>query len=462
MDKKEKLVGFVTMEIVMATVIFAACLGAALSLLWYERALAQSSQMRQEAQLIAKSEMEKAKVSLKNNFYSNPALEFSQNVFTIKISQKFITSYVKELAVLVSWPGTTSLLENYELKYPVYNISEMAEADTCNLVLSGDWQHPQVLPGSIDLGNGIIPTGIDVKNNLAYISADSSTQSKADFFIVSVADLNNPVILSSISTGPGLSAVKVFGNYAYVANLSTVTQLQIINISNPLNPFLVYSFSTGSGSKGASLNYSKQKIYLGTEISSYREFYIINVSNPISPQILGSFETDTKINAIAVFNNFAYLATPNQEQVRVLNIADPSNITLLGNFSSSGYSVQSGKSLYLSGDRLFFGKNGLNNIANHKLFYLDVENPAVAPVKIDSQNIGSTPNALFERSGYLFAATNDTSKEFQVWQVLESGVMLNLANLDLPQEAVGEDCEGNNFFIIANSQDALKIITPGS
>jgi hypothetical protein len=462
MDKKEKLVGFVTMEIVMATVIFAACLGAALSLLWYERALAQSSQLRQEAQLIAKSEMEKAKVSLKNDFYFNPSLEFYQNVFTIKISQKFITSYVKELAVLVSWPGTTSLLEKYELKYPVYNISEMAEADTCNLVLSGDWQHPQVLPGGINLGSEIIPTGIDVKNNLAYISADSNTQSKADFFIISLADLNNPVILSSLSTGPGLAAVKVFGNYAYVANLSTVTQLQIINISNPLNPFLVYSFSTGSGSKGVSLYYSKQKIYLGTEISAYKEFYIIDVSNALNPITLGSFETNTKVNSVQIFNNLAYLATPNEQQVRVLNIADPANIAVLGSFTSSGYLVQSGKSLYLNGNKLFFGKNGLNNVANHKLFYLDVENSANDPVKIDSQNIGSTPNALFERSGYVFVATNDVSKEFQVWQVSGSGVMSNLANIDLPQEAVGEDCEGNAMFIIANSQDALKIITPGS
>jgi hypothetical protein len=118
--------------------------------------------------------------------------------------------------------------------------------------------------------------------------------------------------------------------------------------------------------------------------------------------------------------------------------------------------------LYLNGNKLFFGKNGLNNVANHKLFYLDVENSANDTVKIDSQNIGSTPNALFERSGYIFVATNDASKEFQVWQVSGSGVMSNLANIDLPQEAVGEDCEGNKFFIIANSQDALKIITPGS
>ncbi len=458
---KKSGAGFSTIELVMASAIMAVCLSAVLALIWYERAMALSAEMSQRAMYLAQNYMEKARADLKTDFYSNVNQTSTSENYSVAVSQKYLTNFIKEINVNVSWVSALSPQSSYELKAEVYDLANMAEADTCNTFLVGDWQHPQLLPGSIDLGAGIKATGIDVKNNLAYISADSSTQSKADFFIVDVSNTSHPQILSSISTGPGLGAVKVFGNYAYVANFSEVSQLQIINISDPLHPFLAYSFNTGSSSKGVSLNYSRHKIYLGTEISVFWEFYIIDVLNPLSPVTLGSFETGTKINAIAVFNNLAYLATPNQQQVRVLNVSDPSHITQLGSFSSSGYLVQNGKSLFLKGDRLFFGKNGLNNTANHKLFYLNVSNFSGDPIKIDSQNIGSTPNALFERSGYLFLATNDLLKEFQVWQVLDTGAMSNLATVDLPAEAAALDCEGEVLFLAQASQDGLKIISPG-
>jgi type II secretory pathway pseudopilin PulG len=455
--------GFTTIELVMASVIMAVCLSAVLALLWYERVMALNAEMNQRAMYLAQSFMEKARADLKTNFYTNVNQTSENENFTVAVNQKYLTNFIKEINVNVSWVSALSPNSSYEIKAQVYDLNNMAEADTCNTFLSGDWQNPQLLPNGIDLGSGIKATGIDVKNNIAYISADSSTISKADFFIVDVSDTSHPQILSSISTGPGLGAVKVFENYAYAANLSTLNQLQIINISDSLHPFLAYSFNTGSGSKGVSLNYSRHKIYLGTEISVFREFYIIDVLNPLSPVTLGSFETDTKINSIETFNNLAYLATPNQEQVRVLNVSDPSRINQLSSFSPSGSATQHGKSLYLKGDRLFFGKSGLNSPQNinPKLFNLDVTNSNTNPVPLDTQNLGSTPNAILERSGYLFFATNDSSNEFQVWQVFDNGTMSSFSSLDLPAEAVGLDCEGEVLFLAQSSQDGLKIISPG-
>jgi hypothetical protein len=117
--------------------------------------------------------------------------------------------------------------------------------------------------------------------------------------------------------------------------------------------------------------------------------------------------------------------------------------------------------LYLNGDKVYFGRNGPNNNSYHKFFSLDYSNKETSPVRLDSKDLNATPNAILERSGLIFLATNDAVKEFQVWQDNGQGVLSSISSLDLPVEPVDIACQGQTMFLAQKSNDALKIVTAG-
>ncbi|GAH25225.1 unnamed protein product, partial [marine sediment metagenome] len=97
---------------------------------------------------------------------------------------------------------------------------------------------------------------------------------------------------------PGLSAVDVSGNYAYVANLSDNNQLQIINISQMDSPMLVSSYDFEGAEYGISVFFLDNKVYVGTEKSKEgEEFHIVDVSDPDVPILLGELEIGDDVNA---------------------------------------------------------------------------------------------------------------------------------------------------------------------
>ena len=99
-----------------------------------------------------------------------------------------------------------------------------------------DFQDISLYSQGVDIGAGNMSTDIEVRNGIAYITADSSSSSASDFFIIDSTDPSSPSIISSLNTGPGLSSIEIAGHYAYVTNISSLNQLQIINIKDRTSP----------------------------------------------------------------------------------------------------------------------------------------------------------------------------------------------------------------------------------
>ncbi|MSR71213.1 MAG: hypothetical protein EXS50_00875 [Candidatus Taylorbacteria bacterium] len=320
------------------------------------------------------------------------------------------------------------------------------ESKTCEF--NGNWLNTNIIKG-IDLGSSTVATDIAAIGNYVYITADSSTASKADFFIIDISNIDHPSIISQIDTGPGLVGVKISKGLAYVGNSSVNSQLQIIDISNPYSPYVITVFKLpGIYSDGSTISnsiyYSKNKIYLGTKKSQIAEFHIIDVSNVYAPIELGIWEANTTINAIWVRGNLVYIATPDNEELKVIDIHDSQHIFRLGGYDAIGNSG-SGNSLYFVGTTTYLGRTQ----GNDELYTLDTSSTTIS--KINSKKIGSTINDIISDGKTTFLATSDTTKELQI---------LSIANFDLPAKAVALDCKNNILFVALDSSDALRIITP--
>ena len=255
---------------------------------------------------------------------------------------------------------------------------------TCTVSAGQDLSHASIyISSSTQLSGSDQSTALVVRNSYIYEAINSSIQNHPDLSIINATDPRNPSIVSTLNTGPGLSALSVAGHYLYAANMSTVSQLQIIDIQDRQRPILMTSFkvplpfSTSTAPLGASIFFDGGIVYLGTQKwNQGPEFHIIDATNPLSPHELGSFKTNTLISSIYVRGDYAYLADADSQQLRVLDIHDPTHISEVSFFSPAGSDVEEGKifgAADLTGDddgMLYFGRagGGFNNPSQYELF----------------------------------------------------------------------------------------------
>ncbi len=324
--------------------------------------------------------------------------------------------------------------------------------------VSGNWQNPRTL-GSIDLGPGNQATDVDVLNKIVYISAEASAESKPDFFVVDATDGENPFVVSSIDTGPSISAVDVSGNYAYVANRDGENQLQIIDISQPGNPIVISSLAFDGDGEGLSVFYSDGKAYVGTEkAKNGREFHIVDITNPNNPTLLGDLEIGGDVNSIHVSAGKAYLATPQSSEVTIVDVASPASPSVLGSYDAPGNS-EDGKNVYLVRNRLYLGRDkGGGHSDHHEFHILDISDP-LSVQSLGSVDLAVDLNDIRVRDNLVFLGTSDPNEEFQVWDISDPENLIKVSSFNFSQVATGVDYEDNLVYISVRSNDALRIIT---
>lgn len=181
-------------------------------------------------------------------------------------------------------------------------------------------------------GNG---NAISASGNYGYMTAGN----KFYIFDLSGKAGSRPQVNSVDITlsGTGVKIV-VLGNYAYVATNSTTNQLQIIDIANPVNPFIAGQISVaGAGGKDLTVNTTGTRAYLATGASaSQREFFIINTQNKTSPLLIsgGNYDTngmDPKGVAVVTGNKAIIVGTGGTYQYQVININNESSPASCGN-----------------------------------------------------------------------------------------------------------------------------------
>src|SRR3989338_2495048 len=362
---------------------------------------------------------------------------------------------------------------------------------------SDEWDNPDSF-GSVDL-SGADGTGVDVRSvggiNYAFVTADPGALPAEDFMVVDVSDPDNidpSIDVRAINTGLGLNGVAVGGNYAYVLQNKNTEQLQVIDITTPLNPLLIAGAATlpnitftcpppGSVTclAGRSIAYSAQRVYVGTQYlfngalpeTKNNEFHIYDVSSPSSPVWLGSLNVNHNVNDIEIDGNYAYLATSDDVgELTIVDISNPAFPTIAGKFDAKkmlgGASDEDGWSVDVVATIAYLGRERVNDSDEERDFYiLDVSNPSLVTI-VGSKLVGMTPGSDIYVSGvakqgnFAFISTTDSNEPFYVIDITNPANPINhsTCGLNFSQVTRGLKYFDNFIFTVNRSNDILRII----
>ncbi len=304
-------------------------------------------------------------------------------------------------------------------------------------------------------------TDLIVRGGVAYISADSSVAGDSDLLIADIGHESQPSILSSLNTGPGLSAIALAHDRVFAAAASTAFQLHVIKLNGTNSIYLSKKFqlplpeASTSPPTGSAIFYRDKKIYIGTEKWDGLEFSILDVSNPETPAVISGFETNSKINDIYVRGPTAYIAASGQSQLIALDLHDQSHPYTIFSFEPSGWQRQEGRSISRFEDAVSFGRtSGGFNIVNDKELFVFGSTSPITPVSFADVS-GGVYGIVSDRSR-VFAAARTLDRELSIFDPL-SGALV--AHHSLPVEPQTITCDGDRLYILAKSAPVIYEIT---
>ena len=225
-------------------------------------------------------------------------------------------------------------------------------------------------------------SNITVNGNYAYVTSPFGLK------VVDITDPLNPSVLSSYSQG-GMDFV-VDNNQGYLC--MGANYVHLFDVTDPANLIYINSISTeGPARHSAAEN---GKIYVAED---YQGVSITDVSDLNNPQLLGRFDTWGRSTDVITDGNYLYIANGN-DGLRILDITDPENpapIGLVNVNGNLGYLDKFDNEIY-SCENTY-----------KKLNIIDVSNPSL-PVVTTVCNINSFMNDIAVNDSLIFISSRDS------------------------------------------------------
>lgn len=457
--------GFATLEILIALLILGSALSASTLVAFGNQTILVESVNDRDALKYAETLLTSTNIKALADFRSiTPIPPTTHGIFETSLEVTSLDFSTKEIKALVTWKNSYNLPQQITLSSLITDFQNNSEGDTCDPYLSGDWTHA-LIKNSVTafkelvgdpLGHYII-TDLDAYHDKLFVTANNSSEHKETFFIFDVIDPSNPTLIlkfdNDLANATGLNAFALAsttdGLFAYTAS-QTSKQLHIIDLdSEPPETVAMYKIPGVTGATGFRIAYKNGYVYLGLDkTDTGPEFNIIDVHNPSAPLWVGGFQVGNQVNDMLISGSYAYLATPNDNELIILNITNPSHPVAVGGYDApSTATTGSGKSIYLSRDNLYLG---LTAIASHPEFYIiDASNPVnYAPTILGTKETGSSVNQLLVRDYIAYFLT--TTGMLQMWNIATTSNIISFApSIILPESSKGIalDCEKNALFV---------------
>ena len=203
---------------------------------------------------------------------------------------------------------------------------------------------------------------VSVDGHYAYVAEStrwtgSNLVGALEIFDVSMP--TNPVRVAIHDTGGSATSVDASGGYAFLAD--GVTDLEVLDVSNPASPSRAGGYDIDERNLGA--EFAAPATYIqrtGNRVYSSGEngFHILDVSNPTNPRRLGG-DNDLPVYAFHEANNYVhaayYSSFHNTFLLSVIDVSDPTNLTWI---ASSAIPVWPG-SLHAVGSNVYLATNEL-------------------------------------------------------------------------------------------------------
>ncbi len=461
--KKSYASGFATLEILIALFVLTTALSASTLVAFGNQTFLVDSENEREAVKLAEVLLETAQGTALTNWREVIPLATSSGRFESTLEVTSLDYFTKHITARVRWKNSYNIHQHVTLSSLITDFQNNAEGDTCDPYLSGDWTQP-VTKNSVTAFKDLVgdPTGtypitdIDAYHDKLFVTVNNTSQNKETFFIFDVADPTDPTLIlkfdNDLINATGLNAFALAsttdGLFAYAAS-ETTKQLHIIDLeSNPPQTVALYKVPGVTGATGFRIAYKNGYVYLGLDkTTTGPEFNIIDVRDPNTPVWVGGFQVGNQVNDIVIKGQYAYLATPNTQELIILDIADPTHPTMVGGYNvPSSNTTGSGKTLYLADSRVYLGRTVTSGYPE---FYIVGNNPTTyAPQIFGSKEVNTSINQLLVREDLAYFLT--TTGMLQFWNIATtSNITPYTLSMTLPESSKGValDCEKNVLFV---------------
>ena len=460
-------VGLSLVEVIIALAIASLFLTEAFNLISTIQRMALDTGLSLEARVLAKNNLDKVDRELRENFTATSSTPFEiSEPFSSSVTIFDITPCRREVKSTVGWStDMTAITHNTTLDRLVGSLETLQKiGNDCggNDFVTTITSSTTLAITSLATPFDVKPTGVDILNHTAFVLAISSDPQAPDMLVAEVSG-ENFQITSSLdfgTSGTGSNALDAVSSYVFVAQHSTTSQLVVVDVRNPNQPFVAASSTlpgvAGAKPQGWSIYYYDSKVYIGTKRTAGHEFHIFDVVNPANPVWLGSREVNHNINSIVVRGGFAYLATSgNVKDLIVLDVRNPAIITGKTNLDLPGN--EDGKSLYLLANTLYLGRFKSLTNSGHKDFYaLDISQIPQAPPAdtiriLGSYDIHADVNSIRVVGSYAFLSTSESNRELTILKTTPitstSTSITAVTSVNLPGKATGIDYENATLII---------------
>lgn len=194
--------------------------------------------------------------------------------------------------------------------------------------------------------------------------------------------------------------IQIVGDYAYVSVspgfLDGDGGISIVNIADPLNPTIEGSTTSVTGQGGVrQLQVVGDYAYVPS-LGDVSNLCVIDVTDKTNPVEVGCVVDSSALNqafCVRVLGDYAYVGLRDTKTLTVVNIADPTNPTIVSSMSSNWYI----DTLEIF-DGEIYATQAYNTLGLAKLSLDDPTNP----VEIDSVTLPQAPQGIAIKDGYVY------------------------------------------------------------
>ena len=313
-------------------------------------------------------------------------------------------------------------------------------------------------------------TDVQVRNDIVYITADSSVPLDPDIFVFRILQNTGVNLLTYLNTGPGLSSLSVAGKYIYGSAPSTAGQLHIM-IQSPSHALslikrfqLPLPYATATPALGSTVSYANDLIYIGTEKWIGDELLSIDVHDPLSPNRLAGYEIGSKVNDIYILDNIAYVSTASEKQLQMFDLSNIGMFGPLSSFSPAGWQRQEGKITTLFENALSFGRTsgGYNTVTEHELFQYatSTSSTIMGSYTLPSYKSLDVPGGVYgilrDRQS-IYVITRQIGNEFQIFSnELNASTSMRYS---LPSSPQAMTCYLDKIYVLSHTKPELYEIS---
>ncbi|MDD2889421.1 MAG: hypothetical protein PHE49_02110 [bacterium] len=193
--------------------------------------------------------------------------------------------------------------------------------------------------------------------------------------IVNISDPLNPSIIKHFDIIGYMNNIAVSDSFVYITNNDSGSIL-IISVSNPFNPQQVGEYKFNIPVCFQDIAVVETHLY----VTSDSGLYVIDVSNPASPSMVGEYDAGKVHPEFLISNGYLYLekTLENTAELVIFDISTPSSLKKIGSYVINGGCIWgitlSFPYIYMSG--LYFLDNSDEGNTKGGFWVIDVSTPS--------------------------------------------------------------------------------------